>query len=300
VFYSISNCPRGLGGRLVRQLPDQQGGSRRFHARSAAVDLRHASRRRRTSPSGSSASGVDGVGRARREDARRSPRSTGATVARSGDRRKLVHDPLSRAAAWYYLRAKTPRGVPIDPVRASISATAPGSNGSISWATARSGRWPVARLMVNYLYDLRISRRTTRLCAAAHGRCCERGDAPVAGAGARRCSGGGFDRLASLVGRIFYGKPTQVGCSRLGQYRVPISGKPEIGVTFPENARSSQFALTPAALMAARPFRDLALHEFLRYSGDCRSGATAVGAGSVSRCWMAGCHRCDAASCSFG
>ena len=56
VFYSISNCQRGLDRRLLRPFPDQAGG-RGDRARDAeALDLRDAVAGRRTSPSGSSAS----------------------------------------------------------------------------------------------------------------------------------------------------------------------------------------------------------------------------------------------------
>ena len=52
-----------------------------------------------------------------------------------------VREPLIRAAAWYYLRGRDPRGLPLDFVAAFISATARGSNGSIGSATPLSGHW---------------------------------------------------------------------------------------------------------------------------------------------------------------
>ncbi len=66
-----------------------------------------------------------------------------------------LEDPLMRAAAWYFLRAKTPRGTPVDPV-----ARFHLGNGArlerINWL---GDTWEKAiaqgcGLMVNYLYDL--------------------------------------------------------------------------------------------------------------------------------------------------
>jgi len=66
-----------------------------------------------------------------------------------------VEEPLMRAAAWYFLRAKTPRGTPVDPV-----ARFHLGNGArlerIDWLgdTSEKAITQGAGLMVNYLYDL--------------------------------------------------------------------------------------------------------------------------------------------------
>jgi malonyl-CoA decarboxylase len=66
-----------------------------------------------------------------------------------------LEQPLMRAAAWYFLRAKTPRGTPIDPV-----ARFHLGNGArlerINWLgdTSEKAIAQAYGLMVNYLYDL--------------------------------------------------------------------------------------------------------------------------------------------------
>ena len=66
-----------------------------------------------------------------------------------------LEDPLMRAAAWYFLRAKTPRGTPLDPV-----ARFHLGNGArlerINWLgdTSEKAIAQGCGLMVNYLYDL--------------------------------------------------------------------------------------------------------------------------------------------------
>jgi malonyl-CoA decarboxylase len=66
-----------------------------------------------------------------------------------------LEDPLMRAAAWYFLRARSPRGLPLDPV-----ARFHLGNGArlerINWLADTSDR-AIAQgqgLMVNYLYDV--------------------------------------------------------------------------------------------------------------------------------------------------
>jgi len=73
------------------------------------------------------------------------------------DAEKAEHlkDPMMRAAAWYFLRARTPRGLPVDAV-----ARFHLGNGArlerIDWLADTSDK-AIAQgcgLMVNYLYDL--------------------------------------------------------------------------------------------------------------------------------------------------
>jgi malonyl-CoA decarboxylase len=66
-----------------------------------------------------------------------------------------LQDPLMRAAAWYFLRARSPRGLPLDPV-----ARFHLGNGArlerINWLADTSERAMAQGhgLMVNYLYDI--------------------------------------------------------------------------------------------------------------------------------------------------
>ena len=66
-----------------------------------------------------------------------------------------LQDPLMRAAAWYFLRARTPRGLPVDAV-----ARFHLGNGArlerINWLADTSDKAMTQShgLMVNYQYDL--------------------------------------------------------------------------------------------------------------------------------------------------
>src|SRR3982075_2881220 len=116
VFYSISNCQRGLTGVsfghfLIKQVVEEVG--RQIPRLSTFITL---------SPAPNFAEWL------RRE------RATEASVALSEEARaaletldradwwrdeaaaETVREPLLRAAAWYYLRARTPRGTPLDSV----------------------------------------------------------------------------------------------------------------------------------------------------------------------------------------
>jgi malonyl-CoA decarboxylase len=71
------------------------------------------------------------------------------------DKAERLRDPLLRAAAWYFLRARSKRGLPVDPV-----ARFHLGNGArlerINWLADTSERAMAqgCGLMVNYLYDL--------------------------------------------------------------------------------------------------------------------------------------------------
>jgi malonyl-CoA decarboxylase len=68
---------------------------------------------------------------------------------------ELIEEPLLRAAAWYFLRARTRHGTPIDPV-----ARFHLGNGArlerLDWLadTSENGLQQSYGLMVNYLYEL--------------------------------------------------------------------------------------------------------------------------------------------------
>ena len=116
MFYSISNCQRGLAGVsfghfLIKQVVEEI--SREIPRLSTFVTLSPAPnfaewlKRERASTASVALNEEDRAALAAldRGDWWRDP----ATA-------ELVHDPLLRAAAWYYLRARTARGVPLDSV----------------------------------------------------------------------------------------------------------------------------------------------------------------------------------------
>jgi malonyl-CoA decarboxylase len=155
VFYSISNCQRGLGGVtfgnfLIKQVVEEI--SREISRLSTFVTL----------------SPIPGFARwlARERRADNSPVLTAEDRARLAvldepdwwqvdGKADLVREPLLRAAAFYFLGARTSRGTPIDPV-----ARFHLGNGArleqIDWRadTSAKGIAQSHGLMVNYLYDL--------------------------------------------------------------------------------------------------------------------------------------------------
>ncbi|HMJ43574.1 MAG TPA: malonyl-CoA decarboxylase family protein, partial [Pseudolabrys sp.] len=155
VFYSISNCQRGLAGVsfgnfLIKQVVEEI--SRELPKLATFVTL---------SPVTNFARWLD-----------RELKAESSTVLSESDRATLslmerphwwtdpeifskLQDPLQRAAAYYYLRAKTPSGVPVDAV-----ARFHLGNGArlerINWLADTSDK-ALAQghgLMVNYLYEL--------------------------------------------------------------------------------------------------------------------------------------------------
>jgi malonyl-CoA decarboxylase len=155
VFYSISNCQRGLAGVsfghfLIKQVVEEV--SREMPRLSTFVTL---------SPSPNFAEWL------KRE------RATEASVALSEDDRAAlaaidrpdwwrdeeiidaVREPLMRAAAWYYLRARTPRGTPLDSVaRFHLGNGARLERLNLVADTSERAMRQSHGLMVNYLYDL--------------------------------------------------------------------------------------------------------------------------------------------------
>ena len=102
-----------------------------------------------------------------------------------------MREPLLRAAAWYYLRARTPRGTPLDSVaRFHLGNGARLERLNFAADTSERALRQSHGLMVNYLYDLEhIEKNHEAYAAAARRRCRQRGDAPRQGAGPRRRSG---------------------------------------------------------------------------------------------------------------
>lgn len=154
-FYSISNCQRGLtgvsfGNFLIKQVVEEIG--REMPKLSAYVTL---------SPVTSFANWLR-----RERDEEKSAALTEADKAmlealdqrgwwRNEEIAEQVKDTVMRAAAWYFVRARNARGVPIDTV-----ARFHLGNGArlerINWLADTSDRAMAQAhgLMVNYLYDL--------------------------------------------------------------------------------------------------------------------------------------------------
>jgi len=155
VFYSISNCQRGLtgvsfGSFLIKQVVEEI--SRELPKLSTFVTLSPVTgfadwlKRERAQESSAALTEAD--------------KAQLAALGEPGwwadaEIAQRLQDPVMRAAAWYFLRARTPRGVPADPV-----ARFHLGNGArlerINWLADVSDK-ALAQgcgLMVNYLYDL--------------------------------------------------------------------------------------------------------------------------------------------------
>ena len=154
-FYSISNCQRGLAGVsfghfLIKQVVEEV--SREIPRLSVFVTLSPApdfapwlARERAASgPVGLSEEDRDALGKLDQADWWRD-----AEIA------SAVHEPLMRAAAWYFLRARTGRGVPHDPVaRFHLGNGARLERLNFLADTSARGMAQSHGVMVNYLYDL--------------------------------------------------------------------------------------------------------------------------------------------------
>ncbi len=155
VFYSISNCQRGLmgvsfGNFLIKQVVEEV--SREISRLSIFVTL---------SPAPNFA---DWLKRERRNEASRALSDDDRTALEALDRgewwtdraaTEMLREPLLRAAAWYYLRGRNRRGAPIDSVarfHLGNGARLERLNflADISERALRQSHG----LMVNYLYDL--------------------------------------------------------------------------------------------------------------------------------------------------
>jgi malonyl-CoA decarboxylase len=154
-FYSISNCQRGLAGVsfgnfLIKQVVEEI--CRELPKLTTLVTL---------SPVPSFASWLQ---RERTQDNSSAliEADKAALVALDqpgwwldAEKAEELREPVMRAAAWYYLRARTPRGMPVDPV-----ARFHLGNGArlerINWLAdvSEKGIAQSYGLMVNYLYDL--------------------------------------------------------------------------------------------------------------------------------------------------
>jgi malonyl-CoA decarboxylase len=155
VFYSITNCQRGLAGvtfghflikQVVEEVSREMSRVGAFVTLSPAPNFAEWLKRERSNP-GSAALDDD-------------DREALAALDKDGWWRspeiaELIREPFLRAAAWYYMRARNGRGLPVDAV-----ARFHLGNGArlerLDWLADTSERAikQSCGLMVNYLYDL--------------------------------------------------------------------------------------------------------------------------------------------------
>lgn len=155
VFYSISNCQRGLTGvsfgnflikQVVEEINREMPKLATFVTLSPVVSFADWLKRERANDASTALSAGDKDLFALLDD---------TDWWRDAEKAAKLEEPLMRAAAFYYLRAKNPRGMPVDAV-----ARFHLGNGArlerIDWLGDTSER-AVAQaygLMVNYQYDL--------------------------------------------------------------------------------------------------------------------------------------------------
>ncbi|MEI8150619.1 MAG: malonyl-CoA decarboxylase [Hyphomicrobiales bacterium] len=154
-FYSISNCQRGLAGvsfgnflikQVVQEISRENPRLKTFVTLSPAPDFARWLDRERKSENSQALSAED--------------RAALAGLDQQGwwqlpQARQPMQEPMMRAAAWYYPRAKNRRGLPQDAV-----ARFHLGNGArlerLNWVAdgSENGLSQSHGLMVNYLYDL--------------------------------------------------------------------------------------------------------------------------------------------------
>lgn len=154
-FYSISNCQRGLAGvsfgsflikQVVEEISRENGRLQTFVTLSPVPDFARWLAREREIENSAALSPEDRVAL----EALDRP-----GWWQSPDTSEALREPLLRAAAWYFLRARNSRGAPVDAV-----ARFHLGNGArlerINWLaeTTEKGIAQSYGLMVNYLYDL--------------------------------------------------------------------------------------------------------------------------------------------------
>jgi len=146
-FYSISNCQRGLSGvsfgeEICREMPKLSN----FVTLSPVPNFAGWLSRERAEPNSAALSEAD--------------KTVLAALDQDGwwrnpETAAQLQDPMRRVAAWYFLRARTKRGLPVDPV-----ARFHLGNGArlerINWLADTSDKAMAQAdgLMVNYLYEL--------------------------------------------------------------------------------------------------------------------------------------------------
>jgi malonyl-CoA decarboxylase len=171
VFYSITNCQRGLSGVsfgnfLIKQVVEevsrevQRLSKFKFVTLSPAPNFGAWLRRERTLPASMAFDEEDRAALAVLD------KPDWWSVPETADK---VREPLLRAAAWYYVRGRDRRGRPIDPV-----ARFHLGNGArleqLDWLgdTSERALQNSYGLMVNYLYDLEYIERNHEAYAQQH------------------------------------------------------------------------------------------------------------------------------------
>jgi malonyl-CoA decarboxylase len=169
VFYSISNCQRGLAGvsfghflikQVVEEVCRQIPRLSTFVTLSPAPNFAEWLKRERASEASIALSEDDrsALKALDRPDWWRDP----ATA-------EELREPLLRAAAWYYLRARTPRGTPRDSVaRFHLGNGARLERLDFLADTSERALRQSHGLMVNYLYDLEHIERNHEAYAQQH------------------------------------------------------------------------------------------------------------------------------------
>jgi malonyl-CoA decarboxylase len=168
-FYSISNCQRGLAGvsfgnflikQVVEEIRREYPRLPTFVTLSPAPNFAEWLRRERLSEASAALRAEDKAALAPldREDWWQIP----AMVEK-------VRDPLLRAAAWYYLHARTSRGMPLDSVaRFHLGNGARLERLNFLADTSTKALRQSHGLMVNYLYDLDDIEKNHEAYAAHH------------------------------------------------------------------------------------------------------------------------------------
>jgi len=169
VFYSISNCQRGLAGvsfghflikQVVEEVCREMPRLATFVTLSPAPNFAEWLRRERASEASVALSEDDRVAL----EALDQPDwwRDEATI-------ENVHEPLMRAAAWYYLRARTPRGTSLDAVaRFHLGNGARLERINLNADTSERALRQSHGLMVNYLYDLEHIEKNHEAYAQQH------------------------------------------------------------------------------------------------------------------------------------
>jgi malonyl-CoA decarboxylase len=168
-FYSITNCQRGLAGvsfghflikQVVEELSRELGRVSIFVTLSPAPNFAEWLKRERANSTSVALDEDDRAVLVALDD---------ADCWRVPEIAERVRDPLLRAAAWYYMRARNRRGLPLDAV-----ARFHLGNGArlerINWPGDTSERALAQSygVMVNYLYDLGYIEKNHEAYAQQH------------------------------------------------------------------------------------------------------------------------------------
>jgi malonyl-CoA decarboxylase len=155
VFYSISNCQRGLAGvsfghflikQVVEEMSRDSNKLSTYVTLSPVPDFARWLARERKSESSRALSDADRAALAALDQ----PQWWQSATARAA-----LHEPLLRAAAWYFLQARTTRGTPPDSVaRFHLGNGARLERLNFLGDTSDKALSQSCGLMVNYRYDI--------------------------------------------------------------------------------------------------------------------------------------------------